>query len=211
MNTARLARLAPLSGVAFLVFALAGVLTMGESPDFPGTPAEWASYFADDEQAIIMGAWIFSYGLFFLLWFLGSLASVARRAEGGDGRVSRLAYGGGVAGATLMLAGNGAIFMAGLRVDEAGTISDDVATVYGDLFSALAFLAAPVAFAVLVGGLTVISTRTPFLPTWLTWVSGLLAVALLIPFISWAAVCVFALWCAVVGTWLYVKAAPDQA
>ena len=52
---------------------------------------------------------------------------------------------------------------------------DDVATVYGDLFSALGFIAAPFALAVLVAVLAVVNSRTPFLPTWLTWVSVVLA------------------------------------
>jgi hypothetical protein len=40
----------------------------------------------------------------FFLWFLGSLRAVLRRAEGGVGRLSAVAYGGGLATAVLMLA-----------------------------------------------------------------------------------------------------------
>jgi hypothetical protein len=210
MDTSRLVRFAPLSGLVFFVFALAGAITMGSTPDFPGKPEEWVNYFTDDKQRVILGAWIFSYGLFFLYWFLGSLASAARDAEGGNGRVSRLAYGGGLAGTTLVLAGTGAVFMAGLRVDDGHGISNDVATVYGDLFSALGFIAAPFAFAVLVGGVTVVNSRTAFLPTWLTWVSGLLTLALLVPLISWAAIAVFGLWCAVVSILLFFRDNPIE-
>jgi hypothetical protein len=208
MDTSRFVRFAPISGLLFFVFALAGAVTMGETPDFPGTPDEWVAFFTDDKQRVITGAWIFGYGLFFLFWFLGSVAAAARRAEGGDGRVSRLAYGGGLAGAPLLLAGTGAMFMAGLRVDESGTITEDVATVYGDLDSALGFIAAPFALAAFVGGVAIVNSRTPFLPTWLTWVSVLLAIVLLVPLIAWAGVIAFALWCAVVGILLYFRDSP---
>lgn len=208
MDTSRFVRFAPLSGLVFFVFALAGAVTMGSTPDFPGKPEEWVEYFTDDKQRVILGAWLLGYAMFFLLWFLGSVAAAARRAEGGDGRVSRLAYGGGLAGTVLFLGGTGATFMAGLRVDDGGGISEHVATVYGDLFSALGLIAAPFAFAVLVGGVAVVNSRTPFLPTWLTWVSALLALALLVPFIAWAAVGVFGLWCAVVSILLFFRDNP---
>ncbi|MDP9183817.1 MAG: hypothetical protein M3P04_13695 [Actinomycetota bacterium] len=208
MDTSRFVRFAPLSGLIFFVFALAGAVTMGSTPEFPGKPAEWVEYFTDDKQRVILGAWLMGYGLFFLYWFLGSLAAAARRAEGGDGRISRLAYGGGLAGTTLVLAGTGATFMAGLRVDDGGGISEDVATVYGDLFSALGFIAAPFAFAALVGGITIVNSRTPFLPAWLTWVSALLAIALLVPLISWAAIGVLGLWFAVVSILLFFRDSP---
>jgi hypothetical protein len=211
MDTSRFVRFAPLSGLVFFVFALAGAVTMGSTPDFPGKPEEWVKYFTDDKQRVILGSWIFGYGIFFLYWFLGSLAAAARKAEGGDGRVSRLAYGGGLAGATLVLAGDGATFMAGLRVDDGHGISNDVATVYGDLFSALGFIAAPFALAVLVAGIAVVNSRTPFLPTWVTWVSVLLALVLLVPFISWAGVAIFGLWIAVVSSLLFFRDSPVES
>jgi hypothetical protein len=211
MDTSRFVRLAPLTGVAFFALALAGAVSTGNTPDFPGTPAEWVTFFTKNHQRVILGSWISGIAMFFLFWFLGTLAAAARRAEGGDGRVSRLAYGGGVAGATLFVGGLASVFMGGLRVDNGGGISDDVATVYGDLFSALGFLAAPVAFAVLLGGLAVVNSRTPFLPRWLTWVSGLIALVLLIAPIAFIGMLAFGIWCPVVGSLMFIQSTAEAA
>jgi len=201
----RLVRLAPLTGVAFFVLVLAGVVSMGESPDFAGKPAEFTEWYTDDKGRIILGSMVFNVGIFFLLWFLGTLASTSRRAEGDDGRVSRIAYGGGVVGATLALAGMSMNLMAALRVDEQKSIADDVAVVYGDLSNTLGFLAASMGFAVLLAGVAVVNARTPFLPTWLTWVSGIMALGLLEPYISWAFMLVLPLWVVIVSSLLFLQ------
>ena len=205
METSRLARVAPLTGIAFLVLSLAGVVIMGESPDFAAKPDEFVAFYADEKARIIFGAMVFNVGVFFLLWFLGSLASASRRAEGGDGRVSRLAYGGGLVGSALLLAGMSINLLAGLRVDENGALSDDVAVVYGDLSTTFGFIGGPIGFAVLLAGVAVVNARTPFLPGWLTWVTGLLAIGLFEPFASWAFVLALPVWVAIVGSLLFMQ------
>ncbi|HUR50593.1 MAG TPA: hypothetical protein VMZ11_00555 [Mycobacteriales bacterium] len=210
MQMSRLARVAPLTGVAFFVLALAGVVAMGESPDFAGKPADFTAYYTDDKGRVILGSMVFNLGVFFLLWFLGSLVAASRRAEGGDGRVSRLAYGGGLVGSALLLGGMSINLMAAFRVDEQGAISDDVAVVYGDLSNTLAFLAASIGFAVLLAGVAVVNARTPFLPRWLTWVTGLLALGLFEPFASWAFLLALPVWVVVVASLLFLQQ-PSEA
>jgi hypothetical protein len=205
METSRLARVAPLTGIAFLVLSLAGVVIMGESPDFAGKPEAFTEYYTDDKARIIFGAMVFNVGVFFLLWFLGSLAAASRLAEAGDGRVSRLAYGGGLVGSALLLAGMSMNLMAALRVDEQGSISDDVAVVLGDLSNTLGFIAAAMGFAVLLAGVAVVNARTPFLPGWLTWVTGLLALGLFEPFASWAFLIALPVWVAIVASLLFLQ------
>lgn len=204
MDTSRFVRLAPLTGVAFFALALTGAVSMGDTPNFPGKPNEWVDFFTKNHQRVALGAWVFGIAVVALFWFLGSLAAAARRAEGGDGRVSRLACGGGLAGATLVLAGTGTVLMGAYRVDHGG-ISDDVATVYGDLFNVGAFIAGAFGFAVLLGGLALVNARTPFLPRWLTWVSGLLALELLIAPVAFIGMLLFPVWCAVVGSLMFFK------
>jgi hypothetical protein len=201
----RIARVAPLTGVVFFALALAGVVSMGESPDFAGKPSEFAEYYTDEKSRVILGSMIFIVSIFFLLWFLGTLATASRRAEGEEGRVSRIAYGGGLVGSALLLGGMSLNAMAALRVDEQGSISDDVAVVYGDLSSTLGFLAAAVGFAVLLAGIAVVNWRTPFLPRWLTWVTAIIALGLLEPVASWLFVLMTPLWVAVVGSLLFLQ------
>ena len=208
MDTSRFVRYAPLTGVVFFLLALAAGIAGGSTPGFADKPSEFTDYYTDNEGRVILSGALFIMAVFFLIWVLGSLAAAARGAEGGDGRVSRLAFGGGLVGSTLFLAGVAANMMAGLRVSERDSISDDVAVVYGDLSSALGFLAAAAGFAVLLAGIAVVNSRTPFLPRWLTWVSGILAVGLFEPFASWAFMLAFPVWVLVVASILYFRQQP---
>ena len=204
----RLARLAPLTGVVFLVLAVAGVVSMGESPDFAAKPEDFTEFYTDDKGRVILGSMLFNLSIFFLIWFIGTLATASGRAEGADRRVSRIAYGGGLAGATLAVAGMSLNLMAALRVDERGSIPDEVAVVYGDLSVTLGFIAASMGFAVLLAGVAVVNARTRFLPAWLTWVSGIMAIGLFEPLFSWLFVLVLPLWVAVVASLMFL-AQPD--
>jgi hypothetical protein len=206
----RLTRVAPLTGVAFFVLVLAGVVCMGDSPDFAGKPADFVQYYTGDKSRIILGGMLFEVSVFFLIWFLGTLAAASGGAEGGDRRVSRIAYGGGIAGAALVAAGGSMNLMAAFRVDEQGSISDDLATVYGDLSNTLAFIAASICFAVLLAGIAVVNARSRFLPTWLTWVSGIFAIGLFEPYFSFIFVLLLPVWVAVVGSLMFLQQ-PDTA
>jgi hypothetical protein len=208
MDTTRFVRLAPLTGLGFFAFAFAGAVTMGESPDFVADPSEFTDYFMKNPQRIATGAWVFCLGLVLLIWFLGTLCSAARAAEGGDGRVSRIAYGGAITGVGLELAGMACYVVGAFRADDRGGIPDDIAAVYGDLAVVLGFLAAAFAFGTFLAALAVVNLRTPFLPQWVTWLSVLLAIVMLIPFISWLGTIVFALWCAVVSSLLFFRSDP---
>ena len=57
MNTARWERYAPLTGVLFVIFTVAGILIgMSDSPeDFPGASREIVEYYEDDPGKIILG------------------------------------------------------------------------------------------------------------------------------------------------------------
>jgi hypothetical protein len=201
----RFTRFAPLTGVVFFVLALAGAVCMGETPEFAGKPADFTEFFTEDKSRVILGSMLLLVSVFFLIWFLGTLATASGRAEGADRRVSRIAYGGGLVGAALIAAGMSMNMMGAFRVDEQHSISDDVAVVYGDLSSILAFLAAAVGLSVLLAGVAVVNARTRFLPAWLTWVSGIMAIGLFEPFFSFLFVIAFALWAAVVGSLLFFQ------
>jgi hypothetical protein len=97
-------RWSPLAGVAFAILLLAA---LGVSLSGPGdTPAEVADWYADDSNR---GAAFFVFFLLVgaalvFLWFLAALRGVLVRAEGDPARWTALAFGAGVASATLLLA-----------------------------------------------------------------------------------------------------------
>jgi hypothetical protein len=208
-----LEQLAPLSGVAFAVLGIAGTMIAARGePDFVGPPDEWVRYYTRHDGDIIFGGMVLMLAVFALVWFLGSVRRLLRDAEGGDGRVSSIGFAGGMIGAAMLLGSAATTMVAALRVDDQGTISADLATVMGDLSTILFGLAAPLALGVLVAASAVVGFRHAALPSWLAWTSSALAVVMVIPFVSWAAMFVFPLWAVTLSVLIYRReTAPARA
>jgi hypothetical protein len=208
MWTSRFVKFAPATGIVFFILSVMGfIVSENDSPDFVAPSSDWADYFNAHADGITWGGIVTMTAAFFLLWFLGSLTSTLSAAEGGDRRVTSIARGGGVAGAALLLASGAILTVGGFRVDDQNTIDGVLAAAYGDLSTAMGFIAAPYAFAALVGGTAVVALRTGVLPMWLAWVSVLVAVGMLVPFISWALLLVFPLWVLIVSILLLLRSA----
>jgi hypothetical protein len=208
MWTSRFVKFAPATGIVFFILAVLGfIVCEKDSPDFVDPGPKWATYFTDRNDAITWGGIVTMTAVFFLLWFLGSLTSTLGAAEGGDRRVTSIARAGGVAGATLLLVSSAITTVAGFRVDDQKGIADDLAAAYGDISTAMGFVAAPYAFAALAGGTAVVALRTGVLPMWLGWVSAVVAIGMLVPFISWALLLVFPLWVLIISILLLLRSA----
>jgi hypothetical protein len=201
-----LERLAPLSGIAFVVLVAVGFGVMG-GPDFLADSDEIAEFYVDEMGPIVIGAILMSLGALALLWFGGSLRVVLRVAEGGEGRLSALAFSGAVGGATLLLASAASQAAGALRGDEDGKIDPGAATVLFDWGILLFGFAAPYAFAALLVATTLVSLRTGVLPAWLAWVGALIALGLLIPPISYAVNALFGLWVIITSVILFRRPA----
>ncbi len=210
MAESRWERLAPLSGVAFFVLIVASVAlsSIGTPSDFPGDPDEIVEYYEDQASTVIAGVWLGLLASVALLWFAGALRARLRVAEGGEGRVSAIAFGGGVAAATVEAVADAVNLAAALRADEEGTIDAGAATALYDFESSIVGVALPMAFIVLVGATAVVALRTGVLPRWLGIASILLAVALLVLPIAWAVTGVAVLWILVVSVLLYMTGPP---
>ena len=97
-------RFAPLTGVVFVVLLVAGVVVINNY-DYLPPAGEIESFYEDNSTMISVGAFLALLSVFFFLWFLGSVRSTLRIAEGGTGRLSAVAFGGGVAAAGRSLDG----------------------------------------------------------------------------------------------------------
>jgi len=208
MDMSRFARWAPLTGVLFFVLAVAGVLLAGpDSPSFPDDPQKYLSYYSDDSGRVILGSWLSCLGAFSLLWFLGSLSTWLHAVEPGSSRLARIAHGGGVAGSALLIAGFIANMIPAFRVDQDKALSADVAVSLGDLSTGLVFVAAPFALAAMLGATAVAALRTAALPAWWCWVTAVIAIALLVIWISFLALALFTIWVLVMAVLLYRRQA----
>jgi hypothetical protein len=203
-----LARFAPLSGVAFVVFALAGAIveSSGEPSDFPGDVREIVSYYTDHSSSILVGAYLGLLGVVFLIWFVGVLRARLRVAEGVDGSASAIAFGGGVAAAAMALGVHATNAGAAFRADEDNRIAPGQATALFDLQSGF-FIAFAFALAVLIAATAVVALRTGALPRWIGYLSAVFAIGLIEPFANWLFVIASPLWFLPVSILLYLRPA----
>ena len=162
------------TGIGFAVLALVGFLLPGSPPKADDSSAEIVSFFADHDGELLAGSFLVGLGAVLFLWFSGSLRSYLRAAEGGEGRLSSAAFGGGVAGIALVLAGvaifNGAAF------DVAGSGGDaDLIRAIFDAGGAVLVMAG-FAFAVFFAAASCSGARSGALPSWAYWSGSVVAV-----------------------------------
>ena len=189
-------RYAPLTGVLAVVLWVIGTIVRETAVEMK-TPATLLDSYRTEEGSILLGGFVWLLGTFSFFWFVGSLRAHLAAAEGGVQRLTALAFGGGVAAAAFGFALPGP--------DMAAAIADDVdlseqaavaIRVVGDVF----FLGGEMSLAVLLAASGVHALRTGSLPRWLAWVSLVIALALVILPIGWAALLfVFPLWVLVVS------------
>ena len=205
MNESRLERLAPLTGVVSVALFVIGSVVISNYDYLP--PAEKvADYLNGNANRVSTGAYLASISAFFLIWFAGSVRIALLAREGGTGRLSMVAFGGGVAAAVALGTSFTAVLSAGLRAGAPGGITPIGAVTMFDFWGQAMGQMFAIGLAVLIGATAVVSIRTAVFPAWFGWISALVAFGLLTP----AAYIVLALavvWLLVVSIWLYVRGA----
>jgi hypothetical protein len=207
MGLQGLARFAPLSGLVAVVLWIVSVAVI-EGGDTPGDKApgtEIAAYFDRESGRILFGTVLFCLGAAAFIWFLGSLAA-RLRATVGDGRLASIVFGAGVATATMWACVVAPVAAGALAYDNRErALSPEAAEALwlaGDGF----FIVAEYLGVAFMGAAALAILRGRVLPAWFGWVTGLIAIALIIPWIGWAGL-IFAipLWTLVTSIWLFVK------
>jgi hypothetical protein len=169
-------RLAPLTGLAFVVIAIVAFAVGGEPPGPADESAqEIVDFYVDNKDVQFLTAILGAVAATLFVFFGGYLRLVLREAEGARGFLSTIAFAGAV------------IFATGLAIDSTITFAlaetaDDVDPVAAQALSALwnnDFLPLAVGIQVftLATGISVVRHRA--LPAWIGWVAivlGLIAV-----------------------------------
>jgi hypothetical protein len=101
MQTLSSGRVAAAGGILFTVLTIVGHDILGggsESPAIYAPRSEIAAYVADHPftTQVWAGWYLEMLGFVALVWFVGSIWSVLRRAEGEPGMLSTIAFGGGL-------------------------------------------------------------------------------------------------------------------
>ena len=137
----------------------------GNTPQLPDIANAQAApaFFADHLSAIRAQVMLNSIGIVFFLWFLGTLWSVLRKAEGGPARGSAIASAGALAGVALTLVG--------LMLTGTATLTTSLpqAQTVPALYTAaaLSFAFGGAAFTIFFLGIAEVSLRAGGLPKWL--------------------------------------------
>jgi hypothetical protein len=201
-------RTAPIAGiVAVACWVLGVILIMGVTDEDKG-PEILAQYQAHDGR-ILGGGIIYLIGVALFVWFLGGLRSRLLAAEGPDGRLTAIAFGGGVASAICLALIPGP--------DLAGALSKDDIDASGaaaiHYLTGMFFLAAEYLCPVLLAATAFVARRTgAVLPGWLAWITLLIAFVLLVAPIGWAAlIFAFPIWVLVVSYVLWSGSAAGEA
>jgi hypothetical protein len=173
-------RLGAASGIVYVVTLLGPDLIQGGPSEEPTTAAAAIAHScahttaAQPSEAFI--PILTTLGFLCFLFFLGSLWSILRRAEGEHGWLAAAAFGGGLISLSIKFAG-GAAGLAALRGACAGIDPQLWQTLHA--MDGASFFLSFFPLAVLVLAAAIVTIRFGALPRWLGWMAAVVAVALL--------------------------------
>lgn len=203
MNQNRLDRFSLLSGLLSVLIMVFGVLLFNYYEFLPAAESI-AEAMNSNASQVSTGGYIASLSTFFLVWFVGSIRSTLLMYEGGSGRLSTIAFGGGLAAAVALGISFVGLFAMGLRAGAPGGLAPVGAVTMYDFWSQLTGQLFGIFMAVFISAAAVISLRTGLFPAWFSWASLIIALGLLTPF-AYAVLGFALLWLVVVSIWLYMK------
>ena len=170
-------RWASLTGAVFAVLLVVSFVVSGETPGADDSVQEVVSFYADNESQMMISAILSGLSAVFFLFFVGSLGSVLRSAEGATAGLSAVARAGGVVAAVGILIFAGLAFTLG---DAADTLEPEATQALNALNVDLFFpLAGGLATFLFASGLVAVRRRA--LPGWLGWAALVIAVATFTP------------------------------
>jgi hypothetical protein len=179
----RLARIAPLSGLAFAVlFGIANGLWVFEQPAHGADTDEIVSFYEDTSTRLLVGGSMSLVSVTLLVWFGTVLRERLIAAEGAErSGMPLVAFAGAVLAAAAGL-GAETINMAGAFAAENGQLTDDTARIYFDVSYAFGGPAAGIALAMVAIplGLTALRTRG-LIPAPAAWLALAAGIAMLTP------------------------------
>ena len=163
------------TGIGFAVFTVVAFVLPGTPPKGDDSILKVTGFLVNHRTDILVGNFLLGVGAIFFLWFNGTLRSYLRSAEGGEGRLSAAAFGGGVAGVVLLLAGAAVLNAVSFKLAKAGLVSPQLVRAVFDASSAL-FAMAGFGFAAFFAAVACSGARSGALPPWAYWSASVVAV-----------------------------------
>ncbi len=165
MASRSLERIAGAAGILGVILVLTYVLMPPNDPSYPYTSDAIAALAANRDAYLVKNL-LGTLSFFFFLFFMGSLYSTLRRAEGGTGWLSTLALGGGLVFTAVHSIELIVAYAIGWHVAQMGNVA--VVGALEDIEQLVAYFYA-VPLAVMVLAASTVAFRTRCLPRWLAW------------------------------------------
>jgi hypothetical protein len=175
-------RWGPVAGVVFVVLFIVG-LTLNNIPSGDDSAAKITSFYNDggDRAQVIISSYVLWLAGLFFLWFIASLRTRLFAVEGVPGRLSLIAFGGGLVFIAMLMAAAAAFASVAGAITFGG---EDFGGAEGarylpELGYPFLLVAAPIAAIALVDAASVLIVRTKMMPAWIGYFGFVAAVALL--------------------------------
>ena len=179
----RIERWAPISGLVFVVLMVVGSMLVGDVPSPNAPQHEIAGYLTDSARQThnIIGAYLWTVGALAFLLFLMRLRNDLRRADGGTGFLSNLAFGAGAAFAAVWMvsAATFASVAYAVRLRGAPVSDGDLVRVLPPMGRLLLLLGGGFAGILVLLAASVVILQTGVFGRWLGWL-GIVAVIVLL-------------------------------
>src|SRR5918996_3776758 len=96
------------TGIVFVILGVIAYIIAGPPPiaEAERKVADVVAHYVDNSDSLVLSSYLWGVAGLFYFWFLGSLRSYLRRAEGEAGRLSAGAFCGGVARGGVFTVGN---------------------------------------------------------------------------------------------------------
>lgn len=165
------------TGVVFAVLAVVSFALPGAPPKADASTEKLVSFFHGHRGDVLAADFLLGLAALFFLWFLGSLRSYLRAGEGGAGRVSSAAFGGGAVGIALILGSVAVVNGISFKIAQSG----DANLLRGlfDVSNAIGTMSA-FGFAVFFAAASCSAARSGALPPWAFWSGSVVAVLQLV-------------------------------
>src|SRR5256885_14390358 len=156
------------TGIGFAVLTVVGLALPGTPPKADDPITKISGFLVVHRKDILIGNFVLGLGGALFLWFLGTFRSYLRAGEGGEGRLSAAAFGAGVAGVGLLLAGAAILNAVTFDLARRGLPAPQLVRAVFDASGAF-FAMGSFAFLAFFGAAACSGARSGALPPWAYW------------------------------------------
>jgi hypothetical protein len=196
-----LGRLVPLSGLVVTVLGLV-LIAVPASPDSSASAAKVVSFFSDHQKSQQALAFIVWYAMLFTVIFAASLRTHLRGSGATEGLVALGFLGSGVFALAFSVAAGSVYAAADVPTKISPAAEQALNVLQDDVFPAV-FVG--LALLMLGYGLAIVRAEAKLLPVWLGWFALIVALAAVIPPISFVSLVGFLVWMLVASVLLFLR------